>query len=184
MNDPHVVALVYKIEHDNSIDYKKAKSFYRNEQAFRLEVADEMARFEMHSHFPTIEEADKALTEYQRAWEFDVQLERGPDTFHLVLDRENSKIIDRNPTPGHVQLDPIRFTVSVGHARGTVRPPAYPEPPCGITLTPDIETMYNRYMSYRAGREPLAGMANFCLTVLEYSVGKKKNAKLLQRSTA
>ena len=177
MNDPHVVALVYKIEHSNSIEYKKAKSFCLDEQAFRLEVADEMARFEMHSHFPTFEEADKALTEYRCAWEFDVQLERGPDTFHLVLDRGKSELIDRNPTPGHVQPDPICFTFSVGHARGTVRPLAYPEPPCGITLTPDVETMYNRYMGYRENREPLASMANFCLTVLEDSTGKTKNKR-------
>ena len=111
MNDPHVVALVYKIKHNNSITYKKAQSFILNEQGFRLEVANETARFEMHSHFPTFEKADKALKEYRRAWEFHVQLERGPDTFHLVLDRSKSELIDLKPTP---DCKPLSISGSFG----------------------------------------------------------------------
>ncbi|MXY14381.1 MAG: hypothetical protein F4Y53_01630 [Proteobacteria bacterium] len=178
MNDPHVVALVYKIEHDDFIDYKKAKSFYRDEKAFRLEVADEIARFEMHRHFPTIEEADKALTEYRRAWEFHAQLERGPDTFHLTLDRGKSELIDRKSTSGCKSLNMSAsiggFSVSMNLR---VQPQVYPEPPSNITLNPDVETMYNRYMGYRKGRELLPSMANFCLTVLEDSVGAKNSKR-------
>ncbi len=178
MNDPHVIALVYTIEHDNSIDYKEAKPFYRDEQAFRLEVADEMARFEMHSHFPTFEEADKTLAEYLRAWEFEAQLKRGPDTFHLVLDRGKSELIDRKPTQDHVRISGYGSIVGTFSATLCVKPPAYPVPPSDITLTPDVETMYNRYMGYREGREPLAGMANFCLTILEDSTREQKGRRL------
>jgi len=177
MNDPHVVALVYRIEHSESIDYTKAVPFYRDEQGFRLSIADAKTRFEMHDHFPTIEAADKALAEFRRVWEFDAQLKRGPDTFRLVLDRETSEIIDRNPTPGHVNLshneeisiaDSVRHTLSVGE---------YPPPPSDIALTPDVETMCGRYMGYCNGREPLASMASFCLTVLEASTGKRKSRR-------
>ena len=177
MNDPHVVALVYRIEHSESIGYAKAAPFCRDEQGFRLSIVDGKARFEIHDHFPSIEAADEALTEYRRAWEFDAQLRRGPDTFHLVLERENSVIIDRNPTPGHVRLKGIGVTVVLGSAKLLVEPSVYPEPPSDIALTPDVETIYDRYMGYRRGREPLASMASFCLTVLEAATGERKGRR-------
>ena len=177
MNDPHVVALVYRIEHSESIGYTKAAPFCRDEQGFRLSIADAKARFEMQDHFPTIEAADEALTEFRCAWEFDAQLKRGPDTFRLVLDRETSEIIDRNPTPNHVS---VRWFESIGltdSAKFLLEPSTYPEPPSDIVLTPDVETMYGRYMSYCRGREPLAGMASLCLTVLEASTGERRSRR-------
>lgn len=178
MNDPHVVALVYRIEHGEAISYAKAAKFCQDEREFRLSITDAKARFEMHGHFPTVESADEALKDYRRAWEFDAQLERGPDTFRLVLDRESSEIVDRNPTPGGVSLhDIIAVTDAV---KLVAEPLTYPEPPSDIALTPDIETMYHRYMDYRMGREPLAGMASFCLTVLEAAAG----AQTRRRATA
>ena len=48
--------------------------------------------------------------------------------------------------------------------------PAYPPPPAGVTLKaddPDVATMYDRLSGYYEKREPLPGMASFCLTVLE-----------------
>ena len=180
MNDPHVVALVYRIEHGDSIGYTKATTFYREEQDFRLSISDSKARFEIHDHFPTIEAADEALMDFRRAWEFDAQLKRGPDTFRLVLDRDASEIIDRNPTPDHVRIEAkgIGFFVGVGSAKLLVEPLAYPEPPTDIVITPDVETMYCRYMGYRKGREPLASMASFCLTVLEASTGERKRRRI------
>ena len=179
MNDPHVVALVYRIEHGESVSYTKATKFCRDEPGFRLTIADANARFELHDHFPSIEAADEALTEFRRAWEFDAQLRRGPDTFRLVLDRESSEITDRNPTPGHVRIEGkgIGIFVGAGPVRLCVEPPAYPEPPSDIVLTPDVETMFGRYMGYRRGREPLASMASFCLTVLEASTGERNNRR-------
>ena len=177
MNDPHVVALVYRIKHDDSIDYKDAEPFCHDEQAFRLEAADGVARFEMHRHFPTIEAADESLTEYLRAWEFDAQLRHGPDTFRLIFDRQNSEIIDRNPTPGYVLARPLVAIARLGRAQVLVKPTTYPEPPSDITLNLDAETMHYRYMGYRKGREPLASMANFCLTFLEYSTGKESKKR-------
>lgn len=184
MNDPHVVALVYRIEHGKSIDFNKAEPFCRDEQGFRLSVADAKARFEMHDHFPTIEAADEALTEYRRAWEFDAQLKRGPDSFHLVLDHGKSELIDRKPTPDRVGIHGIVSSAVSGSVTLRLEPSAYPEPPSDITLSPDVETVHGRYMDYRKGREPLASMTNFCLTVLEVRLERKTNARLLRRSTA
>lgn len=177
MNDPHVVALVYRIEHDDSIDYTKAEPFRCDEQDFRLEVEDEIARFKMHEHFPTIEAAHESLTEYLRAWEFDAQLKHGPGAFQLVLDRNKSELIDRKPTPGRISLRGIVTSHATSSVGIQIQPPAYPKPPSDIKLNLDAETMHDRYMGYRKGREPLASMANFCLTFLEYSTGKKSKKR-------
>ena len=48
----------------------------------------------------------------------------------------------------------------------TVLPPCYPQPPSGLELTPDVESMYTRYIGYLQDKEPLASMAYFCVTVL------------------
>ena len=40
----------------------------------------------------------------------------------------------------------------------------------------DVETMWHRYEGYLAGREPLAAMAYFCLTVLQGSAGGRDEA--------
>ena len=45
MNDPHVVALLYRVEHDEAVDYSNAKPHVSDEPAFRLEVKDNQARF-------------------------------------------------------------------------------------------------------------------------------------------
>ncbi len=43
-----------------------------------------------------------------------------------------------------------------------------------LKRTSDIDNMYHRYLGYRAGKEPLSTMANFCLTVLESMVGRAR----------
>ena len=40
MNDPHVVALIYRVEHENSVDYRETKPLIREEPAFRVEIKD------------------------------------------------------------------------------------------------------------------------------------------------
>ena len=54
----------------------------------------------------------------------------------------------------------------------------YPTPPSGVnSRDPNVQTMHQRFMGYRQGNEPLASMAYFCLTVLEYATGQKRNRR-------
>lgn len=177
MNDPHVVSLVYRIEHNESIDYSNAESLDRDEPGFRLSVMNGKARFEMKDHFSSFEEAEKAIAIYKRAWEFDAQLVIGPDSFSLVLDRQASEIIDRSPTPGCVSVRSVEWLLVTESAQITVSPPEYPAPPSDIIPNPDAETMHQRYLGHREGLEPLGSMANFCLTVLENSTGEQKKRR-------
>ena len=77
MNDPHVAALIYRIEHGDSIDYSQAKPLVVDGPQFRLSVEDMRARFELKAHYSTAEQARDAVADYIRVWEFDATLKRG-----------------------------------------------------------------------------------------------------------
>ncbi len=171
MNDQHVEALIYRIEHDDSVDYSHAIPASWDEGGFRVSVGDLQVRFDFQEHHATVEEAEKAIAEYIRAWEFRAQLEHGPEGFSLRFARP--VVVDRNPHPtvgNTIQASAVfrggraimGATVSV-----TAIPDSYPNPPEGVVPSPDAESMHRRYMGYRLNREPLPSMAYFCLSVLE-----------------
>ena len=154
MNDPHVVALIYDIEHGASVDYEEAEPFIREEPAFRLEVKDKKARFELKGHYAKESAARESIEEYIRVWEFDACLNNGPSSFKLRFDK--AEIKDRNPTPGQVSLyASSMFSDLVSSVTLTRQLTTYPLPPSGLAIDPDVQTMHDRYMSYLQGREPL-----------------------------
>ena len=172
INYPQVVALIYRIEHSDSTDYRNAKPFCREEQEFHLSVKDRKVRFALYGHYATEEDTRESIAEYIRVWEFDARLKRGPDSFRLEF--ENSEIVDRrNPTPGAVRLRGRLAIRGIGAATLTVSFSDYPSPPSDIALNADVEMMHQRYLGYRQGRKPFASMANFCLTVLESTTGEQ-----------
>ena len=181
VNDPHVVALLYRVDHGESVSYKEAEPLVRDEPAFRLEVKDNKARFELKEHYATQEEACEALEDYIRAWEFDACLENGADSFRLEFHK--AEIKDRNPTPGV-----IHYHIGLSSAHGTAMPPIikypYPSPPSGIRLNADVQTMFDRYMNYKRKHEPLPGTAYFCLTRLEDMAEEIKRNKESNRKAA
>ena len=180
MNDPHVVALVYRIGHGKSVDYSEAKPLVHDAPAFRLEVKDNQARFELKAHYTTEEEARSAIKDYIDDWEIDACLEHGPDCLRLQFDRP--EIVDRNPPPPIPGVKNIAFTirggvptVSIAVSRVAL---SYPAPPSEVNFRdPNVQTMHQRYMGYSQGNEPLAGMAYFCLSVLEHSTGQKRGSR-------
>lgn len=178
MNDPHVVAPIYRIEHGDTIDYNQAQPLVREEAQFRLEVKENQARLEMKNHYATDADAQEAVEEYVRNWEFDACLEHGPDRFRLKFQR--AQMVDRDPTPGQVRLSAdSAIMVSGSLMKPTLIVSKYPSPPPNITLDPldpNVQTMYQRYAGYRRGHEMLTSMANFCLTVLAHSKGNRREA--------
>ena len=178
MNDPHVVALFYKFDHGNSVNYDKAEPLVVEEKAFRLKVKDKKASFYLKYHYATEAEARKAIDEYIRNWEFDGCLQGGPDCIRLEF--ESADIKDRDPppppppTPGikNIGATLVRSggTVSTAVSKGVT---SYPSPPTDVNVTPDVQTMYDRYMGHRREHEPITGMAYFCLSILEW-MGEKE----------
>lgn len=180
MNDPTVVALVYHIEHGPSVDYSEARPLCHDEPGFRVTVNDNKARFEFKDHHATKQEAMQAISGYIRRWEVSVGLQHGPNRFRLrnphaeIRDRNPVPTMDRNLPPGRVEGHG-RIVSGVPQVRGVavVVPPRYPHPPRSeLEITPDVESMFTRYIGYLKNREPLPAMAYFCLTVLEHPFGK------------
>ena len=61
MNDPHVVALLYTIEHGQSVDYRKARPLGHEEAGFRVKITNQQTRFEFKEHYATEDAARKAI---------------------------------------------------------------------------------------------------------------------------
>ena len=182
MNDPHVVALNYRIEYHSSVDYDEANPLDHSEDGFEIHVEHNKVRFAMKRHYATKSEALEAVEGYILAWEHLAALQYGPNEFKLLFD--GAEIEDRDPTPGVVHASAkllhehisLSEAVSVHVSRGS-----YPQPPSTrMEFSRDVKLMFDRYVGYRSRRGYLADLANFCLTILEKSVqhgnGRRKAA--------
>ena len=186
VNDPHVVALHYTVEHGNSVRYQNACPLSLETPEFHLTLEDNNVRFVLKEQYADEDEARKALEPFVRCWEFVAGLRSGPGQFKLRYER--AEIVDQNPSP---PTSPS--TLSIWNLRGNIRIPAptlsarityesprYPAPPSECIINPDdpdVATMYHRYERYRLGREPLPGMAYFCYTMLtDVLCGSRKEA--------
>ncbi len=74
MNDPHVVALIYSIEHNDSVDYSEASHFEHEEESFHVSVDNRKVCFRFKDHHATEGEAREAIEPYIRCWEFKAAL--------------------------------------------------------------------------------------------------------------
>ena len=172
MNDPHVVALLYSIEHDSSVDYSEAGRIEHEEEPFRVTIEDKVVRFELKDHYAREDAAREAVESYIRCWELETALRGRPGQFNLRFDR--AEIVDRNPpppTPGVVDISMHARTgmPTVRIAPTVTTPKPYPSPPSGVTLDPhnlDVMTIFYRFERYLENKEPLTGMAYFCFTML------------------
>ncbi len=203
MNDPHVVALIYSVEHGKSVDYEEASPLiYDDDPRFQLTVEDNGARFELKEHYADVGAARDALGPFIQHWEFETAMRVGPGNFELGF--KEAEIEDRNPSPpeprkegfgasavpyelnvgGSFVFSGVTFTASGGVVLVS---PRYPPPPAGGAVKPndpDVKSMYDRYVNYCSGGEFLPGMAYFCLTMLEYRFQGKKGTKARDEAAA
>ena len=185
MNDPQVDALIYTVEHGNSVSYENAdplRNFKTPE--FDLTVEDNIARFEFKKFYADKDEAIEAIEPFIQHWEFEAALRRGPSSFSLRY--KEAEIVDRNPSPpertsGPIELRAeavINLDVSVS-ANITQVLPQYPPPPVSGMVYPDddyVAIMKRRFDQYRLRRAKLPEMAYFCVTVLEDKYGGRPAA--------
>ena len=190
MNDPHVKAIHYFVEHDDSVDYRDAVPLVHDDELFRIRADKGEVVLKPTNHYATEEEAKEAAERFVRRWEFEAALGARAGAFRLLY--AGVDIIDRNPPPsppGSVNAGPVNFRIGVlkAQARVTTVLAGYPAPPSGPAIEPDdpdASFMLSRLDLYRQGREPLAGVANFCLTALEYSAPQATGGKGSKRKAA
>ncbi len=179
MNDPHVEAIHYFVKHDNSVYYSDVEPLVHDDALFRIRAEKRNVVLEPKCHYATEEEAKRAAEGFVRRWEFEAALRAQSGAFRLVYERV--EIVDRNPPlspPGTVNARAVhwKFTTSEPQVTLTKKQATYPAPPSGSALDPDdpdTKRMLSRLDLYRLGREPLASMANFCLTVVKSAGGNK-----------
>ena len=172
MNDPHVIALYYRVCHNKTVDYSRARTTVIDEDLFVVKIEDGAVRFGLRSFCATEAEARTIVDPFIRNWEFDAGLQHAPGDFRLEFDR--SEIVDRQPQASEVRASasPIRFHFGLSSPTATVFRVRYPSPPSGIDSDhPDVQTLYQRYKGFREGKELLPSFAYFCLTAIEHSVG-------------
>ena len=169
MRDPHVVALRYRIEVDSTVTFDGPPPVEDETSAFRLRLENGVAHFQLKEHFPSVEAARSVVDKYIRAWEIDMALNHGSREISFIL--EGAEVIDRNPpppgSPQVIKATAIAHGVGVAHAAIHVTRHQYPTPPRLFRVSPDVETLWQRYEVYRKGQEPLLTMAYFCLTLIK-----------------
>lgn len=178
MRDPHVVSLEYELETDDSTSYRDPPPVELEADAFSLRLANGVLTVVLNRHFPLVEAARAEVDLFLRAWQLDVALRYGPGELRFVF--KDAVVIDRDPPhPGQrhvihlsaVAIATASVTLHVARAR-------YPEPPSRFRVTPEVESMWQRYQGYRDGREPLLSMAYFCLTLLQAGAGNLQQTAL------
>jgi hypothetical protein len=175
MNDPHVVALHYRIKHTEYCDYNKAPPLEHDEAGFSIRVEKNEARVVMKSHHATSESARDVVESFLRAWELSAALSHATAMFEFVF--QSAEIIDRKPTPG--QLCPQGITAgspSIGVPDFHVARNQYPDPPSGLARDTDVDLMFDCYRMWCTDRRRLSDACYFCLTVLERAAGNRKRA--------
>ena len=183
MNDPHVTALHYWVEHDESVSYYNAEALNYEDELVEVRLEKGELTLRPKEHYASAYEARGAFEGFIRNWEFEAALEAGSRQFELKY--MDADIIDRNPTPTPpgviaVSAGPVRFRIKVSRPQVTVGKPKYPGPPVSTRLdsdNPAALAMLSRLDRYHQGRETLAAMSYFCFTVMSDS------AKVATRTT-
>ena len=179
MNDPHVKALYYWVEHDESVDYENAEPLNYEDELAEVHLEKRELTIKPKEHYASTEEAWDALESFIRNWEFDAAVESGSRGFELKY--LNADVIDRNPTPPPPGVVEASVSFRAGSPKVSIRAragkPWYPSPSEGQRLDcsdPTALAMLFRLDRYHQGRETLAAMTYFCLTVLGNSVSATK----------
>ncbi len=179
MNDPHVKALYYRVVVGKDVDYNSAPPLSETTDEFEFSLDGKIAVFEMKQHYSTADEAKAVVEQYTRGWSILIGLEQNTDDLQLVFD--HADIIDGSPDKSDKNVGNLYAHASVyvglsDSASCHVSIGKYPSFPKNFSASPDAETMYLRYKTYRQNRETLTSMAYMCLTILEAGVGSRKEA--------
>lgn len=177
MNDPHVKALNYTVEHGDHIDYSNSVPFELDCCEYSIHIENSHAKFSFKSHFASIDEARACINPLIEVWELDAALRFGPRS--LEFRYVNGDVIDRNPTPGTTVLNAEagQMVATPGTVKLVVGMSAYPAPPMDMVRSPEVDRMFKRYANYRDGKSDLAATAYYCLTEVEdVHSGEKRKA--------
>lgn len=177
MNKPHVDKLHYRMILKDGVDYDKAPPLTDKSDIFTMTAIDNKVVFKMKAPFDNQQDARQVTDRYLDEWSILIGLKFGPDEITFKFDR--SDIIDLEPNTGSVILGIQSISQSQsmsGRLRIVAHRNKYPDPPKDFSVSPDVETMFNRFKAYHDGRDKLLSMAYLVLTVFISNAGSKWKA--------
>ena len=165
MNNPHVVALQYQVIESDAVKFQNPDNVEIDTEEFTGCLSKDILTLQPKQHFATESEVRHIAEAFVQAWEIDAGLRHGRPDFRFRF--EGSQIVDRNPSPDVLSINESNhISLSDSLHIQTIRS-AYPDPPHGFIMTPEVEVLWTRFCRYLANQEPLLSMAYFCLTLLE-----------------
>jgi hypothetical protein len=127
----------------------------------------------MVDHFASVEEAQKLVEPFLRAWELEADLRDSGDRFRFAY--KTAEVIDRSP-PAHgsavIGVGVGSLAVAGAQAFAHVGRAKWPDPPRDLEVSPDADALWRRWRRYREEkREPLLSAAYWALTMIEAAPG-------------
>lgn len=165
MNDPHVAALKYQVVKSDSVEFHNPDDVEIDTEEFAGRLSKGILTLQPKQHFATESEVRPIAEAFVQAWEIDAGLRDGRPDFQLRF--EGSQIVDRNPSPDVLSINVSSHLSLSGSTHIRAIRSAYPDPPHGLVVAPEVEVLWTRFCRYLANQEPLLSMAYSCLTLLE-----------------
>jgi hypothetical protein len=172
MNDPHVVALKYRLIKFDSLEFNNPPDVEVNTPDFQGHLSNDLLTLEPKQHYSSEAEVRPLADALVRSWQIDAGLKYGRPDFLFRF--EGSQMLDRQPPPNAQVLQISGHFHMTGDLHLKRAYAAYPNLPQGFRLIPEVEVLWERYCRYIESQEPLLSMAYFCLTLLER--GNRKQA--------
>ena len=119
MNNPHVKAMYYWVDHDESVDYDNAEPLDFEEELAGIHLEKRTLTLTPSDHYAGAEEARHAFETFIRNWEFDAAVESGSKQFELKY--LNADVIDRNPTPPPPGVIGVSMSARAGFPKVSLR---------------------------------------------------------------
>jgi hypothetical protein len=176
------VSLTYRLLPNDEVSYRDPPRLEFNSPHFDGVLEGGTLTLRPTQHYSHLDDARGPAERSLKAWEVDTALRLGPGA--IAFEYVTGEVIDRDPPPpgssqtivvGAAELVLLGERVSVHVTRSK-----YPEPPTHFEFSPDIEVLWTRLESHRAGKEPLLSMAYFVLSWVEAMAGGRgPAAKLL-----
>jgi hypothetical protein len=181
-----VRALGYEVLWAPDVDYENAPPIHVDTRDFAFELSGRQLRAIAKREYASVDDARMRVEESLRGWEVVIGLEEHPGAVRFKFERAE---IDEytTDTESGTRLREAKVWIETSAdlcASGHVSRGKYPGPGEAFSVDEVVEALYARYSRYQEGREPLASMAYFCLTVLEKGVGNQETEAGGQRTAA
>jgi hypothetical protein len=181
MRDPHVERLHFEIGAEEGNAYENPERLTFTNPLGQFDAQDGNLVVQPADHYADEDSARAVIEPFLRDWEIETDLDLNIGTIRFKFLR--AEVIDRNPPkPGESRVISVKagaMAFASAHASLMLIRKRYPVPSGSFQANADARRAHQRWKDFRAGREPLQGMAYYVLTILEKAAGSRKNAAML-----